>query len=383
MRKSYDEIKKIANQLDCEDIFSWSKINTYLTDTYEYYLKYVVRIPEDRKDSMYPVMGGTAHDILENFYSNKIKHEDMVNIFEEKLFEYTIADLKYNRNDTEKNNKIANKYEACLRHFFRNHQKIKGKTKLEMFVPLKINNIMIQTYIDFMSQDENKLYITDWKTSTIYKGEKAESEKWQLVIYALAIYKKLNIPLDKIVIRWGFLKYVNVDCLQANKKWKTRTIERNNIGNSLISSIKMWLKKSENKLTEDEIEKYVLQVITDNSIECLPEDVKDKFLINDCYVEIPLNEDILNELENMIINIVSEIKEKEEKYKNEKDHKIWWQDVDEKRDSFRLNVLGGYSAKLHKPYKEYLDKIEMFKTNKESNNDVDDNDISWLEDLLD
>jgi hypothetical protein len=48
-----------------------------------------------------------------------------------------------------------------------------------------------------------------------------------------------------------------------------------------------------------------------------------------------------------------------------------------------LNVLGGYSAKLHKPYKEYLDKIEMFKTNKESNNDVDDNGISWLEDLLD
>ena len=27
MRKSYDEIEKIANKLSCTDIFSWSKIN--------------------------------------------------------------------------------------------------------------------------------------------------------------------------------------------------------------------------------------------------------------------------------------------------------------------------------------------------------------------
>jgi len=42
---------------------------------------------------------------------------------------------------------IGNKYEACLRHFFKNHQRIPHKLKLEVFVPIKINNILIQAYV--------------------------------------------------------------------------------------------------------------------------------------------------------------------------------------------------------------------------------------------
>jgi hypothetical protein len=387
MRKDYKEIQKIAKKLSCTNIFSWSKLNTYERDTYEYLLKYILKIPEDRKDSIYAISGSVCHTIIEQLYDNKIKYEDMLEAYEDELFKFNLSELKYDRSDEEKNKKIGDKYEACLRHFFINHQKIKCKPKIEMFIPIKIDNIMIQGYIDFIHKekrdDKEYIIVTDWKTSSIYKGEKLNSEKGQLELYGLGIHQKLNIPLDQIIVRWAFLKYVNVNCLQANGNWKTRTIERNDIGNSLTSSVKMWLKKSDTKPTEEEIEGYILQIMSDNSIDCLPDDVKDKFIINDCYVEIPLTKETIEKLKEDIIKIVKEINVKEEEYNKTKDENIFWQEVTDK-DSYFMNCLSGYSSKLHKPYHEYIEQKEMFKNNeKELEINIDENDMSWLEGLLD
>ena len=387
MRKSYDEIEKIANKLSCTDIFSWSKINCYKTDTYEYYLKYIQRLAEDRNDSIYKFMGGSTHEILEDFYDNKLDHNGMLEKFEEKIFEYDVAGFKYDRSDEDKNKKIALKYESCLKHFFKNHQKIPFKMKKEMFIPIKINNILIQGYIDFIHQEKrnnkNIIVVTDWKTSSIYKGDKIDTEKGQLLLYGLGIHQKLKIPLNQIIVRWNFMKYVNINCLQVNGKWKTRTIERCNIGNKLASSVKMWLKKSSEDFTEEKIDNYIVDLIATNSIDKLPNDVKDKFIINDCYVEVELTKKSIDELKKDIINTVSEIKDKELKYKNTKDDKIWWQDVNDK-DSYRLANLSGYSAKLHKPYKEYLNNLNMFNNENDNDNSNDkEEDLKWLKDILD
>jgi hypothetical protein len=383
MRKPFEEIQKIANKLDCSEIYSWSKYNTYKNDNYEYYLKYILKIPEDRNDSIYAPMGTTAHETLEDYYDDKIDNDGMLEKFEEKLFEYTVGELKYDRTDEDKNKKISNKYEACLRHFFKNHQKIPYKMKKEMFIPIKLDNVLIQGYIDFLHTELRNnikhIVITDWKTSSIYKGEKLEKEKGQLILYGYGIHQKLNIPLDQIIVRWCFLKYVEIECMQANNKIKNRIIERNDIGNSLSSSVKMWLKKSDLKLNEEEIDNYLIQLISNNSIDCLPEDVKNKFTIKDCYVEVKLNKEDINELKEDIINTVAEIKNKEKQYKETKDNKIWWQNVTDK-DSYRLANLCGYSAKIHKPYKEYLDSLEMFKDKKEKS---EEDDLSWLEGLID
>ena len=385
MRKEFKEIKAIANKLDCNEIYSWSKYNQYKSDTYTYFLKYILKIPEDRHDSIYGVFGNASHDILERYYKNEISYSDMLEIFEEKLFEFTIGNLKYDRSDDDKNKKIGNKYEACMRHFFKNHQTIPYKLKCEVFVPIKINNILIQAYVDAIHKEsrDNKdiIVVTDFKTSSIYKGKKIEKEKGQLILYSYGVHKKLNIPMEQIVARWAFLKYVEVECMQANGKIKNRIIERNDIGNSLSSNAKMWLKKSDNKFSEDEIDDYLDKMSIHNSIDCLPEDIKEKFTIKDCYVEVPLNNESIQELIKDIIKTVNEIKTKEVEYKNTLNNKIWWQEVTD-TDSYFLANLNGYSAKIHKPYKEYLDKLDMFK-NKDNNNKLDENDLSWMEGLLD
>jgi len=386
MRKQYDEIKKIAKKMKCSEIYSWSKYNCYKSDPYTYYLKYILKLPEDRNDSIYASMGSASHDAIESFYKNEVDRNEMAEKFEEKLFEYTIAGLKDDRSDEDKNTNIGNKYEACLRHFFLNHERINGDVRLEMFIPAKINNIMMQCYIDFihteMKDNIKYLYVTDWKTSTAYKGEKYEHEKGQLILYGLAIHQKLKIPLEQIIVRWAFLKYVNVDCIQANGKSKTRLIERNDIGNSLSSSAKMWLKKSVNKLTETEIELYLEKIVTENSIDCLPEDVTDKFVIRDCYVEVPLTEEAIKELTDNIIETVEQIKIKENDYNETKDENIWWQEVTDK-NSYFMNTLSGYSAKLHKPYKEYLEARDLFKNKENESEKVEEDDMEWLNGLLD
>lgn len=382
MRKQFEEVQLIANKLDCDEIYSWSKYNQYKGDTYTFFLKYILKIPEDRHDSIYGVFGNASHDILEKYYNKEISYADMIEIFEEKLFEFTIGGLKYDRSDEEKNKKIGNKYEACMRHFFKNHQPIPYNLKCEQFVPIKINNILIQSYIDAIHMEKRNekdiLVITDWKTSSIYKGKKIEKERGQLLLYSYGIHQKLNIPMDQIVARWAFLKYVEVECMQANGKVKSRIIERNDIGNSLSSNAKMWLKKSDNKFSEDDIDNYLDKMSIHNSIEHLPKDIQEKFVIKDCYVEISLDDESVQELIKDIIKTVEEIKIKQIEYKKTLNNKIWWQDVTDTESYFLAN-LNGFSAKIHAPYKAYLDAMGMFKN---TDNKVDEDDNSWLKDLL-
>jgi len=386
MRKQFEEVQLIANKLDCDEIYSWSKYNQYKGDTYTFYLKYILKIPEDRKDSIYGVFGNASHDILEKYYNKEILYSDMIEIFEEKLFEFTIGGLKYDRCNEDKNKKISDKYESCMRHFFKNHQPIPYKLKCEVFVPIKINNILIQAYIDAIHMekrdDKDVLIVTDFKTSSLYKGKKVLKESGQLILYSYGIHKKLNIPMDQIVARWAFLKYVEVECMQANGKLKSRIIERNSIGSSLSSNAKMWLKKSDSTFTEEQeeqIDDYLNKMSIDNSIDCLPDDVKSKFVIKDCYVEISLDDESVQELLNDIIKTVQEIKIKHSDYKSTLDNKIWWQDVTDTESYFLAN-LNGYSSVIHKPYREYLEKLDMFKN---KDNKVDEDDLSWMEGLLD
>ncbi len=48
-------------------------------------------------------------------------------------------------------------------------------------------------------------YIIDYKTSTIYKGDKLVLHSFQLILYALAL-EKMGYKINKI--GWNFLKYV-------------------------------------------------------------------------------------------------------------------------------------------------------------------------------
>lgn len=59
----------------------------------------------------------------------------------------------------------------------------------------------------------------------------------------------------------------------------------------------MWLK---NFGYEDDIDKYVDEMVLNNNIDCLPDAVREKFEIHDCYVQVPLTEEKINDLKKTL-----------------------------------------------------------------------------------
>ena len=376
-------------------IWSWSKFNCFKTSPFEYYLKYIKHAEEDRQDCIYTSTGSLAHDIIEKFYTGKIKYEDMIGEFEDGWVTlYNIAQLKFDRNNEEKNNSIGEKYYLNLKHFFENHTVLKYKPILEQFVKVKIGSHLFHGYLDCCFKDDDDIYhIIDWKTSTVYKGDKAKKECGQLVMYLLSLVEA-GIPIEKIRIAWNFLKYCTVQYEQANGEVKTRDIERFELGEKLQANLKVWLKKLGYK---DQMDEYLKMVIDTNSIECLPEDVQAKYKISDCYVYVDVTEDLINYWKNDIITTIKDIALREKDYEETKSENVWW-DTDEsvKAQSYYFSTLCGYSGNLHKPYGEYLKSLEASKdgsdmfsgvggvTTKSSNvieNKKDEVDLSWLNNI--
>jgi hypothetical protein len=381
-RKSPEELEKIKQKYNVNSIYSWSRYHCYKNSKYEYFLKYILKTKEDRKDSIYGISGNMAHEIIQKMYEGKIKYEDMITEYEDALFNFNMAQLKYDRCDEIKNANIAKNYEESLKHFFQNHNLINKKVDIERFVLIKIGKFLFQGYIDFIYKDDSDFIVLDWKTSSVYTGDKIISERGQLLLYAEALIQ-LDVPIENIKIKWNFLKYVTVLQQQANGNTTERIILRNDIGESLRSSVKMWLNKSK-KYTETEINEYLNMVSKTNDIKCLPSDIQLKYEISDCYVEIPFTLKDIDDLKEDIIKTIIEITKKENEYTKTKDENIFWEDVTDKNYYYFAN-LSGYSAYLNKPYKKYLDDNKgnnYNKNNSKNKNKVNsDDDLDWLSQL--
>lgn len=243
MRLSNEELEKIKEKHNISRLWSWSMIQTFMTSSYEYFLKYVVHKKEDNCNCAYTTLGSMCHSILEDLYSKKIKYKEMIDIFNDNwLTAIDIVDLKFDRNDENKNNSIAEKYKQNLQHFFLNHTILNEKVLLEKFIIIDINKNIFQGYIDALFIDENDNYIiVDWKTSTRYSGISENGKIAQLLLYAIGLNQS-GVPLDKIKICWNFLKYVSVEYKLKNGSTKLRNIERCKIGESLKTNVMMWLK---------------------------------------------------------------------------------------------------------------------------------------------
>ena len=77
-----ERLNALKEQFETSSVFSWSKIDTFKTDKWLYYLKYVSKVPADNKTGAYAVMGSIAHDQLQKFYEEDITNQEMVDNFD-------------------------------------------------------------------------------------------------------------------------------------------------------------------------------------------------------------------------------------------------------------------------------------------------------------
>jgi hypothetical protein len=394
LRVSYEDLKKLCEALGTDRLNSWSRVNCVHNSLYEYLLKYILHIKEDRDDSIYKVTGGISHDIMERFYTHELDYDKMAEEFDDGwMTAFDVAELKFVRGDGKRNQSIADKYYYDLKNFFETHEIITEPIDIEQFVTVKVGDEYYQGYIDaLISHKDGSYTILDWKTSSIYKGDKAKNECGQLVMYSLALHQK-GIPFDKIKIAWNFLKYQCVTVQSKKGVKKVREIERCTLGEKLQANAKMWLK--EFGYTEDQVFEYLDKLAQTNDIKVLPEEVQEKYEFHDCYVYVELTQELIDYWTNFIIDTMKEIRSKEAQYeelkeagKYEEADKLWWEEEESvKKQSYYLSNLCGYSPNLHKPYKAYLEALDAQKngdilgTKKKSDEEYAIDDLGWLNNL--
>lgn len=472
-RKSKEELDKIKNKLGVDILWSWSRFNNYKTDPYGYMLKYIKKIPEQDKTSIWGISGGSCHEIISDYYESKITYEQMLEEYEDKLFEMNAMELKYNKVDSESNSNIANNYETSIKLFFENYKPIETNVIIEKFITVRVGKYVFQGYIDFMHKDKDGNYIIeDFKTSTIYVGKKKDKESGQLLLYSQALLQK-GIPIEKIKLRWNFLKYCTINfthminvtymketkgqyketttCCKRNEwvskivtqlkkdilvynpnidkkelkllidnakdnntleelpqevinKYTLSDVTRNGLRSKFVESISTQLRKDLKEYGYDELEiedKYQ-SCVDNNTLDLLDEDIAKNYKMEDCYVYIDLDNEIIDELNKNIIETLDTIventnktKELLEQVKDTKDKKIvetinnkidemWWSDIS-KTDEYYYYNLSGYGRDVHKAWDSYLKDCEMFmeeSIDKKSNRNYNSNDdLSWLDEL--
>lgn len=363
-RKLQEELNELKEKLGVDKFWSWSRYNKYKTSPYEYFLKYLKRANPDRKDSIYTYTGSLAHDILEKFYENEITYGEMAEIFQEKWLIYDTLDLKFNRSDEEMNEKIKLRYKKDLDCFFRDHKILENNVLLEEFIQINVDSHYFIGYIDLLRKDDKgNIIIQDWKTSSIYLKDKAVKEAGQLLLYAIGVSQTTNTPMDKIKICWNFLKYCNITIQQKNGDKKVRQIQRSKLGESLKANCKMWLK--EMGYTKDEILEHTERLIMTNNLNVLPQDIREKYEMDDCHVFVDITDELIGGLKADISQTLNEIANKEKEYETSKDDKLFWDNEEKlKTDEYYFLNLCEYSPKLHKPLKEYLDKKDAMEQEK-------------------
>lgn len=394
-RLSNEELEQIKQKYNTDRLWSWSRMSTFMDSKYEYLLKYILKEKEDRCDSCYTTLGTICHDTLDAFYEGKIEYDKMIGNYNDGFTTaITIADLKFNRSDEEKNKSIGDKYNENLIHFFKNHTVYEHKLLIEKPVVVNVDGDVFVGYIDALYKDEDGyVYPIDFKSSSIYTGKTLEENSGQLILYSIGL-NQIGIPLDKLRPCFNFLKYCTIKYEQKNGEVKYRNVERCKIGESLQSNAKTWLKHFKYEANE-----YLKEMLDSNSINCLPEEVKAKYEITDCHVYVDLNEKVVKEWTNLITTTLKDIKLREADYEETKSNKCFWDDEESvKKQSYYYANLCGYSANKLLPYKAYLDKLEAAQNGSDMfsgllgsntvsssgnviNNKSDEVDLSWLDNI--
>lgn len=301
----------IMDKFGVDRLWSYSRFNTYYERPWEYYLAYIKKVP--RGENIYTQWGTTSHEIIQDFYEDKMKYEDMITKFEEAVLDWRLnSHLKFMSENVEHG------YLDNLRDYFQTTEVIPHKVINEKPVCIKFHDdkrdrdIVFIGYIDSEYTDENGvLNIVDYKTSSKsgFSGAKLKDHSRQLKFYALGVSQFRGIPLDKIRLRYDLMKYVEVSYMQKNGKLNKSKQERR----SWVDGMKAKMRKELAALDFDpiEVDEAVNIAISNNNMDNLPKEVQDKFGLGNCYIDVTIDEDEAEELRQLVCEVVAEVEEKE------------------------------------------------------------------------
>ena len=257
---------------------------------------YTYKLHNRGKQSIYGIMGGKIHDVLEDIYNDRATGDDLLPALQRELADADLIGVDFPK-DFRGNNTIRENWVASMTDFCNNFQKINGdKFTTEQEIIYKVSDSRyLVGYIDLISvidEADKVIDIYDFKTSTQFTSRDLTHHGRQLVLYAMAKEQE-GYTVRKAA--WIMLKYVVVSYMgyktarSKNKTLITKVMQRSKIATELAPVI-------ENMMFEQgfeglEIDMYISDLKQNKSLSGLPDKIKSQFQFEQYIQEYEMTEE--------------------------------------------------------------------------------------------
>ncbi|MDD4805003.1 MAG: PD-(D/E)XK nuclease family protein [Candidatus Pacebacteria bacterium] len=348
-------------------LYSISKCNTIDGCQYEAFLTYIKHIKG--KDNCYSLLGTKTHDTLQAIIDGTATEKDLTPALQSELDDLDILGISFPK-DRNGGDGIKDRWIADMSHFCNSFIKPKGEFETEQLCIYKISDTRyVQGYIDLIKHNKDgTISIYDWKTSSQFASKDLTHHGRQLAIYKAA---KEEEGYKVKTTAWIMLKYASVSymgksrCNSKKETLQTKIIERSKIVQELAPDIEYRLQNS--GYDELDIECMIHQSLENNSLNNLPESIKNAYTIKPYVRKYDVTKDIEEEAINYI-NSQADLFESKSDMEDEWSHRNFTRKLKsgkEIEDTFYCNCLCGH-GNMCKYIKEHNDLRESKQFDDES-----------------
>lgn len=270
-------------------IYSISKLNALDGCLREAYFSYRDPKRPKRAQSIYGIMGGEIHEVLEEIYNGRATADALLPAMEKELADADLCGVEFPK-DFSGGDAVRKNWVADMTHFCNNFEMLPGDdfSTEELVIYRFGDNRYMQGYIDLISvvdEESKTIDIYDFKTSAKFKRQDLVHHGRQLVFYGMA---KEAEGYTVRRIAWIMLKYAEVKYqgyARSNSKNKTtitKVIQRGKLAKELWPIIEGML--YELGYGEIDIELFLDEFRDKNDISVLPVEVQKQFEIKQ-YIE--------------------------------------------------------------------------------------------------
>lgn len=268
--------------------YSISKLNAIDGCLKEAFYTYVQGIRDKGKPNIYGIMGGRIHEVLEQIYNDNATGDALLPALQKDLESADLLGVDFPR-DFRGGTAIRDNWVADMTDFCEKFQKMSGNFETEELVILKVSEkrylIGYVDLIQVVDAETKKVKIYDFKTSSKFKKEDLTHHGRQLVVYGMAM-EQAGYQVEDLA--WIMLKYVEVKYYgyaRASSKSKTeitKVFQRGKLAKELSGTVENFM--SEAGYDAVDIEIILSEFKEANSIDMLPPDIKEQFIVQQ-YIE--------------------------------------------------------------------------------------------------
>lgn len=279
--------------------YSISKLNAIDGCLKEAFYSYIANMRDQGRANIYGIMGNSIHEVLEKIYNNEATGADLLPALQEDLDNADLVGVDFPR-DFKGGTTIRDNWIADMTDFCSSFEKMEGEFTTEELVILQLSGTRyLIGYVDLIQiidEDTKTVKIFDFKTSTKFKKADLIHHGRQLVVYGMAM-EQAGYQIEDLA--WIMLKYVEVTYwgyARANSKNKTRitkVVERCKFAKDMYAIVDRMAREA--GYSEIDIDLLLNDFLETNSLNSLPEDIREQISIEQYIEHYPYNNELKQE----------------------------------------------------------------------------------------